>query len=234
MCVAPLLSWTGDSGNKVDGNSHGTQYLLHLGPHCCSLPLTPMGQSGATKFHLSLMEEDWVREHGEKLDICMFVRTEGMHPQVQSQSHCKPFLIIFERSRWSGQVPRKKKKENASPVFESSKEDPRNRRPLSFTSTSGKLMEQTLLETISRHSGSTVCLERCLGVISVDLWGGNNSSLNWQTSIMKWLTWWVRRYPWKLFMLPLASLLHRRAPIMSLLTNWWGPGGHHADQEPAM
>lgn len=110
MCVAPLLSWTGDSGNKVDGNSHGTQYLLHLGPHCCSLPLTPMGQSGVTKFHLSLMEEDWVREHGEKLDICMFVRTEGMHPQVQSQSHCKPFLIIFERSRWSGQVPRKKKK----------------------------------------------------------------------------------------------------------------------------
>ena len=40
---------------------------------------------------------------------------------------------------------------NITPIFNKGREDPGNYRPVSVTSISGKVMEQLILETISRH-----------------------------------------------------------------------------------
>ena len=49
-------------------------------------------------------------------------------------------------------LPEDKRKADVTPVFrKGKKEDPGNYRPVSLTSVPGKVMEQLILETISRH-----------------------------------------------------------------------------------
>ncbi|PKU45953.1 rna-directed dna polymerase from mobile element jockey- hypothetical protein [Limosa lapponica baueri] len=64
----------------------------------------------------------------------------------------EPLSIIFERFWRTGEVPEDWRKANVIPVFKKGKkEDPRNYRLVSLTSTPGKMMEQLILGIISKH-----------------------------------------------------------------------------------
>ncbi|KFV84315.1 RNA-directed DNA polymerase from mobile element jockey, partial [Struthio camelus australis] len=102
-----------------------------------------------------LVEEDQVRDLLSKLDIPKSMGPDGMHPRVLRKLAdviARPLSIILERSWRSGEVPEDWKKASVTPVFKKGKEEePGNSRPVSLTSIPGKVVEQLLLEVITKH-----------------------------------------------------------------------------------
>ncbi|KFV81059.1 hypothetical protein N308_12220, partial [Struthio camelus australis] len=102
-----------------------------------------------------LVEEDQVREHLSRLDIHKSIGPPGMQPRVLREladAIARPLSILLERSWRSGEVPEAWKKASVTPVFQKGqKEEPGNSRPVSLTSIPGKVMEQLLLEVLTKH-----------------------------------------------------------------------------------
>ncbi|KFV80451.1 hypothetical protein N308_07716, partial [Struthio camelus australis] len=101
------------------------------------------------------VKEDQVRDLLSKLDIHKSMGPDGMHPPVLRELAgviARPLSTILERSWRSGEVPEDWKKASVTPVFKKGKkEEPGNYRPVSLTSIPGKVMEQLILEVITKH-----------------------------------------------------------------------------------
>ncbi|KFP30659.1 RNA-directed DNA polymerase from mobile element jockey, partial [Colius striatus] len=101
------------------------------------------------------VEEEEVKVLLAKLNIHKSIGPDVIHPRVLKELAnvvAKPLSIIFEQSWRTGHVPEDWRKANVTPVFKKGrKDDPGNYRPVSLTSIPGKVMEQLILNIVTKH-----------------------------------------------------------------------------------
>ena len=91
-------------------------------------------------FFSSLKIKGWLKHGG------ITTRSAGAHA-----SFAEPLSIMFERSWRTGEVPEDWRRANVIPIFKKGKkEDSGNYRLVSLTSIPGKVMEQLILDVISK------------------------------------------------------------------------------------
>ncbi|PKU42867.1 rna-directed dna polymerase from mobile element jockey- hypothetical protein [Limosa lapponica baueri] len=90
-----------------------------------------------------------------KLDIHKSMGPDGMHPRELRELAdviAESLSIVFGRSWRTGEVPEDWRKANITPDFKKGKmEDPGKYKPVSLTCVCGKVMEQFILDVISKH-----------------------------------------------------------------------------------
>uniref|UniRef100_A0A493TCE7 Reverse transcriptase domain-containing protein n=1 Tax=Anas platyrhynchos platyrhynchos TaxID=8840 RepID=A0A493TCE7_ANAPP len=91
----------------------------------------------------------------QHLDIHKSMGPDGIHPRILrelAEELAKPLIVIYQQSWLSGVVPVDWRLANVMPIYKKGQRaDPGNYRPVSLTSVSGKLMEQSTLRVITRH-----------------------------------------------------------------------------------
>ncbi|KFP32962.1 RNA-directed DNA polymerase from mobile element jockey, partial [Colius striatus] len=101
------------------------------------------------------MEKEEVKGLLAKLKAHKSMGPDGIHPRMLRELAdviSKPLSIIFEQSWRTGKVPEDWRKASVTPVFKKgTKDDPGNYRPVSLTSIPGKVMEQLILNVITKH-----------------------------------------------------------------------------------
>ncbi|PKU38009.1 rna-directed dna polymerase from mobile element jockey-like [Limosa lapponica baueri] len=157
--VGPLLNEVGvlvtDDAEKVEllNAFFASVFTAEAGPQ---EPQTlEVGERAWIKEDSPSIKEDRARDHLGKLDAHKSMGLDGMHQRVLREladGIAKLVSIIFERSWRTGEVPEDWRTANVSPVFKKGKkEDPGNYRPVSLTFNPGKVMEQLILDVISKH-----------------------------------------------------------------------------------
>lgn len=109
-------------------------------------PVRPEGKYGAWK--TALVDKDQVGEHLNKFDKP--IEFDEIYPEVLTvlaNVIVRPLSITVETLWWWG-APEDWRGEGITPIF---KKDSEDYRPISLFSVPRKMMEQILLQTISKH-----------------------------------------------------------------------------------
>lgn len=124
--------WQNGAGTLVTEDAGKAELPNAFMPSSLHLQDQPSGISdpgdqvkGCWKEDLSLVREDWVREHLGKSDIHKSMGSQGMHPQRLRElvdATGRPLTVIFERSWTSGEVPEDWEEANVTPVLQKGKE----------------------------------------------------------------------------------------------------------------
>jgi len=157
--VGPLLN---EVGVLVTEDVEKTELLNAAFALHCSAKASPqesqaleVREEAWRKEDFPLIEKDHIRYRLSKLDTHKSMGPDRRHPRVQRELTdviAEPLSIISERSWRTGEVPEDWRKANVIPVFKKGKkEDPGSYRPVSLTSVPARVMEQLILDVISKQ-----------------------------------------------------------------------------------
>lgn len=114
--------------------------------------LRPAGRSGGRKTYTQQCRKNQVRDHLNKLDIPKFIGPDGLHSPVLSSWFMSSADSEFDSLCWLGEVSEDWKNAKITYLFKNRKEeDLGNYRQVRLSLIPGKMVEEILLETSSKH-----------------------------------------------------------------------------------